>query len=111
VSIRRTLAPMLILALFTCPFVFPLLGSADANDDEFLQAMSYVGLVSDDGPAGLIRLAHKVCQDRANGYSDLITATRVNNSNPGLGMNGAGYIVASAEHVYCPQFSSPMPPN
>jgi Protein of unknown function (DUF732) len=59
----------------------------------------------------LIRLAHKVCQDRANGHSDLISATMVNNGNPGLGMDGAGYIVAAAEHVYCSQFSSPMPPN
>lgn len=91
--------------------VFSPHGLADPNDDEFLQAMSAVGLVSDDGPAGLIRLAHKVCQDRANRYSDLISATMVNNGNPGLGMNGAGYIVAAAEHVYCPQFSSPMPPN
>lgn len=79
---------------------------ADDNDDQFLQAMAYVGLVSDDGPSGLIRLAHVVCDDRANGYSDLITATMVDKSNPGLGLNGAGYIVASAEHVYCPQFSS-----
>lgn len=81
---------------------------ADDNDDQFLQAMAYVGLVSDEGPAGLIHLAHTVCSDRVNGYSDLITATRVNNANPGLGLNGAGYIVAAAEHVYCPQFSSPL---
>jgi hypothetical protein len=80
---------------------------ADSDDDQFLQAMAYVGLVSDEGPAGLIHLAHTVCNDRAEGYSDLITATRVNNANPGLGLNGAGYIVAAAEHVYCPQFSSP----
>jgi hypothetical protein len=105
--VRQTLARVLTLVLVACPLVFSPTGLADGNDDEFLQAMSYVGLVSDDGPAGLIRLAHKVCQDRANGYSDLISATRVNNSNPGLGINGAGYIVASAEHVYCPLSAHP----
>lgn len=81
---------------------------ADSNDDTFLKAMAYVGLVSDEGSAGLIHLGHTVCNDRAKGYSDSTTASMVNDTNPGLGMNGAGYIVATAEHVYCPQFSNPQ---
>ncbi len=89
----------------------PASAQPESADQQFLQAMNAVGLVSDGGPAGLIRLAHAVCNDRANGYSDLISATMVNNGNPGLGMNGAGFIVAAAEHVYCPQFSSPLPPS
>jgi len=45
-----------------------------------------------------------------NRYSDSITATMIDNRKPGLGMSLAGYIVATAEHVYCPQFSRPVPP-
>lgn len=97
-----TLFAVLVGAITLAP-----VASANPQDDEFLQAMSSVGLVSDDGPGGLLREAHQVCADRASGYSDLITATRVSKGNPGLGMDGAGFIVAAAEHVYCPQFSSP----
>ena|SRR3989442_10764543 len=84
---------------------------ADTDDDQFLQIMAAYDIVSDAGPAGLLHLAHTVCNDRAQGYSDLITATRVNNANLGLGLNRAGFIVSVAEHIYCPQFSSPVPPN
>jgi hypothetical protein len=65
--------------------------AAETNDDTFLQAMAYVGIVSDEGPAGLIHLAHVVCNDRANGWSSATAASMVNDANAGLGMNGAGY--------------------
>ena len=89
----------------TCALLAPSV-KADTDDDTFLQAMNYGGIWSDLGSADLIRLAHLICDDRANGYSDLMVAAKLNKTEPDLGMNHAGYFVAVAEHVYCPQFSS-----
>jgi hypothetical protein len=53
-------------AVFLVPLVAVLTmaprAAADADGDEFLRAMAAMGLVSDDGPAGLIHLAHMVCK-------------------------------------------------